>query len=84
MWQSPQYKQNQYYATNDGKNIPRRFALGSLIRDYLVSSYSSGPIDPKVFTVPSYCKKACNGVRSNAVKKKQTIRFETVDLLNQQ
>ena len=61
-WQSPQYEQNKYYATKDEKQIPKRFALGSLIRDYIVSSYSNSPIDPNVFIIPDYCKKQCNGI----------------------
>jgi len=42
LWQSPTYEQNKYYATKDSEQIPRRFALGVLIRDYIVNSYNNG------------------------------------------
>ena len=61
-WQSPQFPQNKYFATKDEKQIPRRFALGSLVRDYIINSFSDAEINPNVFSVPSYCHKACNGV----------------------
>lgn len=72
LWQSPQYPQNKYYATKDVKQVPRRFALGSLIRDYLVNSFNIGEINPSVFAIPTYCKKACNGLFPSKVDNKLT------------
>jgi hypothetical protein len=76
LWQSPTYTQNKYYATKDSQQIPRRFALGDFIKDYIVNSYNDGAIDPKVFLVPSYCTKQCNGIRNENNLRKNSVENE--------
>lgn len=51
---------NYYYSTTDVRRIPVRIdENGKHIINYIPFSYREGPVDDRVFQVPSYCDTNC-------------------------
>ncbi len=57
-WEIKGLQENFYYNKNDSLQTPRRlYQVSDDLMDF--KNYKVGPVDPKVFELPSYCTAKC-------------------------
>jgi hypothetical protein len=49
-----------YYAKKSDERTPRRIVSGTAsTQDFIMNTYTVGPIDASIFALPDYCKSTC-------------------------